>query len=565
MKNLRLSRGLTLPLDAVTQTFGILAKRGAGKSNVAAVMAEEMFEASLPFVVVDPVGAWWGLRSSKDGKGPGLSIPIFGGYRGDVPLERGGAELVADLVVDQSMSCVLDVSAFESERAKREFLTAFAERLFRRKGQPGNAGPLHLFLEEADDYAPQRHSGPEMARCLGAFQRIVKQGRARGLGSTMISQRSASLNKDLLTQIETLIVLRTTSPQDRKAVSLWVEYHGQSEELLASLHELKDGEAWIWSPWLDIVKRVQIRRRATFDSGATPTMVSSKKTRTTLADVDLDSLRERMADTIKRAKEEDPRELRRRIRELEDALSQRPVETKTERVEVPVVPDGFSESLTEALKVVERTGNDLSIVGDALSEMRSLVGRVQDARVTTNTEAVATPPVRPAAASPRVASEPSDLGKPERAVLSVLAQFPQGRTPAQLALLTGYSARSSTISVVLSKLRRRDYVLHGQPVRASVQGLSAIRGHYEELPTGRGLLEYWFRELGKTGRAVLEVLVETYPHQTSLEEVASKTGYSPDSSTISVAMSRLRRLEIVKGWTLTQDFAEAVDLITVAR
>ncbi|MFL5737325.1 MAG: ATP-binding protein, partial [Actinomycetota bacterium] len=221
-------------------------------------------------VVVDPVGAWWGLRSSRDGKSEGLAIPIFGGYRGDVPLEPTAGKLIADVVVDERLSCVLDVSAFDSEGAKRRFLADFAERLFRRKGQPGNEDPLHLFLEEADDYAPQRGGGVEINRTLGAFQRIVKQGRARGLGSTMITQRSAVLNKDLLTQIETLVVLRTTSPQDRKAIEGWVTYHGLAEEILASLHELKDGEAWIWSPWLSLVERIRFPRRRTFDSGSTP-------------------------------------------------------------------------------------------------------------------------------------------------------------------------------------------------------------------------------------------------------------------------------------------------------
>jgi hypothetical protein len=54
-------------------------------------MAEEMFRAGLPFVVVDPVRAWYGLRSSRDGNSPGLPIPIFGGRRGDVPLEPPAA------------------------------------------------------------------------------------------------------------------------------------------------------------------------------------------------------------------------------------------------------------------------------------------------------------------------------------------------------------------------------------------------------------------------------------------------------------------------------------------
>src|SRR5438132_3788508 len=100
---LRVADDLQLPADAVTMTFGILAIRGAGKSNLAAVMAEEMFAAHLPFVVVDPVGSWHGLRSSADGQSPGLPIAIFGGRHGDVPLDRSGGNLIADLVAERRL------------------------------------------------------------------------------------------------------------------------------------------------------------------------------------------------------------------------------------------------------------------------------------------------------------------------------------------------------------------------------------------------------------------------------------------------------------------------------
>src|SRR3972149_3670522 len=205
---LKLSSELSLPLESVTQTFGILAVRGAGKSNLAAAMAEEMFDAHLPFVVVDPVGAWWGLRSSGDGRSAGIPIPIFGGQHGDVPLDRAAGNLIADLVVEHRLSCIVDISEL-SEGDKIRFLCDFAERLYRR-----NTEPLHLFLEEADDYAPQRPMR-EQARLLRAWENIVRRGRSRGLGITMITQRSAALNKNVLTQIETLFVLRTTSPQDQ--------------------------------------------------------------------------------------------------------------------------------------------------------------------------------------------------------------------------------------------------------------------------------------------------------------------------------------------------------------
>jgi DNA helicase HerA-like ATPase len=101
-RTLHLAKDLTLPLDAVSRTFGILAVRGAGKSNTAAVMAEEMFSAGLPFVVIDPVGSWYGLRSSADGASPGLPIPIFGGKHGDVPLERVEQEHIKQFVRPRS-------------------------------------------------------------------------------------------------------------------------------------------------------------------------------------------------------------------------------------------------------------------------------------------------------------------------------------------------------------------------------------------------------------------------------------------------------------------------------
>jgi hypothetical protein len=47
MSGLRISSNLILPEEAVTQTFGIMAKRGSGKTYTAAVLAEEMLKANL--------------------------------------------------------------------------------------------------------------------------------------------------------------------------------------------------------------------------------------------------------------------------------------------------------------------------------------------------------------------------------------------------------------------------------------------------------------------------------------------------------------------------------------
>lgn len=343
-RQLHISDELSLPLEAVTEPLGILAARRAGKSNAAVRIAEEMYDNHLHWVAIDPKGDWWGIRSSADGKGDGLPIPIFGGAHGDVPLEPGAGQLIADLIVDTRLTCVLDVSGFGSEAEKVRFLLAFGDRLFRRKA-PGQE-PTHIFFEEADDYAPQR-AFPEQARLVHVMSRILKQGGSRGLGGCVISQRSAVVHKDLLSQIQTLFALRTTGPQDRKAIRDWVSFTGENPEVVASLPELADGEAWVWSPnWLRITKRFRFQRRRTFDSGATPKVGASRQAPATLADVDLGAIATQMASTIERAKATDPKELTKRIRELVEMWN-RKLEAGARRMLqllVEAYPNGFSRA-----------------------------------------------------------------------------------------------------------------------------------------------------------------------------------------------------------------------------
>jgi transposase InsO family protein len=168
------------------------------------------------------------------------------------------------------------------------------------------------------------------------------------------------LNKDVLTQAEVLIALRTIAPQDRDAIDAWIRVHGtpeQRDELMASLPSLPIGTAWFWSPgWLDVFCRLQIRRKETYDSSATPKVGTVRREPKTLAAVDLERLRTRLAGVIERMKEEDPRELRRRIAELEGAHKPHIV---VERVEVPVLPP---EQIAQLQELV--TG--LRAVADAL-------------------------------------------------------------------------------------------------------------------------------------------------------------------------------------------------------
>lgn len=551
---LKIAKGLDLPNSAITQTFGVLAVRGAGKSNLAAVMAEEMHAAQLPFVVIDPVGSWFGLRSSSDGKKPGLDIPIFGGRHGDLPLERTAGVLLADLVVDKRMTCVLDVSDF-SEGDKTRFLFDFADRLYRR-----NTQPLHLFLEEADDYIPQNPQRDE-ARLLRAWQNIVRRGRARGLGMTMITQRSAVINKSVLTQIETLFVLRTTSPQDTKAVEAWVQYNGQAKDALASLSGLENGEAWVWSPsYLKRFERVKVRQRSTFDSGATPKNAKAAQPPARLADVDLGAIKTLMAETIERAKAEDPKALRARIAELEKQLgaAKKGAAPSPELVaENQALRQRWAalSGAARALWEVTRHGGGVRTV--LTDDAKEALAQVEAAVLGTDPPpaaarkislpgpgAISTVRAKLADApkpSPAPNSLRSALPEGERAILIAAAQTVGGATREQLSILSGY--KRSTRDAYIQRLRGRGYVEErGGLIHANDAGVFALGSDYEPLPTGAALLDHWIEKLPEGEAKVLRYVAGTYPHAAPREAISESTGFKRSTRDAYIQRLGTRRL-----------------------
>ncbi len=190
---LKISKDILLPIDLITQTIAILAKKGSGKSYTASVMAEEMLKARQNIVVLDPTGAWWGLQSSADGKSEGFPVVVFGGDHANIPLEETAGEVIAQSIVEQGFSAVIDLSLFRKGQANR-FVATFLETMYRL-----NRNPIHLFIDEADAFAPQKSFSDE-ARILGAMEDIVRRGRKRGIGCTMITQRPAVINKNVLTQ-----------------------------------------------------------------------------------------------------------------------------------------------------------------------------------------------------------------------------------------------------------------------------------------------------------------------------------------------------------------------------
>lgn len=150
------------------------------------------------------------------------------------------------------------------------------------------------------------------------------------------------------------------------------------------------------------------------------------------------------------------------------------------------------------------------------------------------------------------------LSTGERRVLIALAQHPEGLTKSQIAILSGYKFRGSTLRNILSSLRTSDLLGGDDRIVITEHGRKSL-GEFERLPTGDAIVSYWKRRCGKCPSSVLDAIVAAHPQCVARHELPAMTGYN-EGSTLRNAVAKLRQLELIVGrseLTLTDAFASA--------
>ncbi len=568
---LHISKELSLPIESVTQTFGLLAKRRAGKSYTMRRMAEQLLKIGQQVVLVDPKGDQWGIRSASDGKSPGYPIIILGGERADVPLEVNSGEIVAKLVVEERVSILIDLSLFRKHEVAT-FMTAFLENLYRLKAKEIYRTPMMLVIDEADAIAPQKPQKGE-ERMLGAAEDIVRRGGQRGIGCILVTQRAAVLNKNVLTQVQILIALRTIAPQDLDAMKAWIDVHGtieQQKTLMESLPSLPIGDAWFWSPgWPEaegIFQRVHVLPIETFDSGATPKPGEKRIEPKKPAEIDLNALRRQMASTIERAKENDPIELKKRVRELEHKLQIQIANVDS------LVPQKVDESIIG--RAVEKAKQEVQRESNA--RMRSLENIIikqnekmkKAAEMLASSTAVLPEPIKVPIYKIQKAptggeilhknmerkfdyskqnkmsdsgdSEVVKLPPGEAMILNSVAQYDDGLTRDEISVIAKY--RRSSRDTYIARLATRGYVKTGARIVVTNEGLTALGNNFEPLPSGEKLIEHWLHKLPPGERTIFELLIKRYPNSLTRDEISDLTTYKRSSRDTYLARLKGRRL-----------------------
>lgn len=568
MKRLRLSPHLEAPLALVTEKLAWIGVTGSGKSYGASKTAEELWHARAQFVVLDPVGTWYGLRLAKDGKAAGIPVPVFGGLHGDVPLEATGGALVADLIVDKDLSAVLDVSQFDTDADKARFVSAFADRLFHRRKRAPAA--MHVFLEEAQEFVPQNPQPGEQLM-LHRLHRLQKLGRNFGIGTSLITQRPQETSKKALNQAQTVFVFRLTGSQERKAIKAWVDEHGLEENLLDGLPKMETGTCHVWSPaWLRIFKTIRIAAKATFDASATP-QVGVRAQARTLAPIDLERLRKDMAATIQKAKEDDPRELRARIAKLEYQASFRKTlslpapkifKQKVERVEVPVLKkpeiaqlEGFVRKATALAERLTKEASALHAsaryVGGHLADVAHPKRLVQPALLTlprpTGVQITSRPLVRSAPAAPLAAAADNAPTTPQQRILAALVFLQSIKvlepSKQQVALFVGVSPNSGSYANNLGALRSGGWITYPTigNLMITQDGIDAAPN--VPVPTSTGELHVAvLQKISRPQQTILALVLKVYPEKLTKTELAENIGVAPGSGSYANNLGHLRTL-----------------------
>ncbi len=126
----------------------------------------------------------------------------------------------------------------------------------------GELPPFFLVLEEAHNFCPERSFGETTAS--KTIRTIAAEGRKFGLGLCVISQRPARIDKSVVSQCTTQIILKVTNPNDLKAISSSVE--GLTAEAEKEIANLPIGTALI-TGIVDVPLLVNIRPRRSLHGG----------------------------------------------------------------------------------------------------------------------------------------------------------------------------------------------------------------------------------------------------------------------------------------------------------
>ena len=143
-----------------------------------------------------------------------------------------------ELVQDGKIS-IVDLKEAKPE-IQQMVVMKLAEELFSSRKR-GKIPPFLFVLEEAHNFCPERGFGEVASSKI--LRTIASEGRKFGMGLMVVSQRPARVDKNVLSQCNTQVILKVTNPNDLKAIADSVE--GMASGVKEDIRDLPVGVAMV--------------------------------------------------------------------------------------------------------------------------------------------------------------------------------------------------------------------------------------------------------------------------------------------------------------------------------
>lgn len=344
---------VSVPLvDYAIGASAVLGIRDSGKTVTSKGIAEQLLDNGVPIIVFDAVGKWRWMKVAAEGeRGKAYKVVVAGGREPDLPLSPHSVSEIVRASLHERIPLVIDLFSRELSKSDWRKIVQTAIHVIHYEN---DGGAVHVFLEEAAEFVPQKvYDGETYAE----IEKLVRMGGNASVGITLINQRSQEVNKAVLDNCSTALVLGCQVGKNAiEAVEKWIDRLDPetADDVTKSLPKLQSGEAWVWTrKSLDRPSREKMPMcRSLHPDRRTPEAILKQARPADTAEF-VAKLAATIPKVIEQAKANDPAELRRTIASLKKQLDC--AAPKEKPVEVPI----FDTACRQLLERVERVCSEV--------------------------------------------------------------------------------------------------------------------------------------------------------------------------------------------------------------